>query len=168
MQFGERLEPTLFSTFCIRSLLCRFTPIHASFVDFVCFGLIMTRQQKLSLFFTQKRMAVEENQEDALDKDGEAEEVSSMFSQPPELQEPRASNPPSNTVRKFRPAWKNVNLWLQYDQEKGMSCSFCVKHEKNNAFTKGTTNFRSSMLERHVTHHDQVDALRNFEIFNSA
>ena len=45
----------------------------------------MKRQQKLSLFFTQKRMAVEENQEDGLDKDGEAGEVSSMLSQPPEL-----------------------------------------------------------------------------------
>ena len=86
----------------------------ASFVDFVLLlGLIMKRQQKLSLFFTQKRMAVEENQEDGLDKDGEAGEVSSMLSQPPELQEPMASNSPSNTVRKFRPAWKNVYPWLQ-------------------------------------------------------
>ena len=38
------------------------------------------KQQKLSLFFTQKRIAVEpENQEDGLDKDGEAGEVSSML-----------------------------------------------------------------------------------------
>ena len=89
----------------------------------------MKRQQKLSLFFTQKRMAVEENQEDGLDMDGEAGEVSSMLSQPPELQEPMASNSPSNTVRKFRPAWKNVYPWLQYDDDV-MSCSFCVKHKK--------------------------------------
>jgi len=105
-------------------------------------------------------MAVEENQEGGLDKDGEAGEVSSMLSQPPELQEPTASNSPSNTVRKFRPAWKNVYPWLLYDEEKGMSCSFCVKHKKNNAVTKGTTNFRSSTRERHVAHHDHVDALR--------
>ena len=32
--------------------------------------------------------------------------------------------------------------------------------QKNNAFTKGTTNFRSAMLKRHVAHHDHVDALR--------
>ena len=52
----------------------------------------MKRQQKLSSFFTQKRMAVEpeiEKHEDGLDKDGEAGEVSSI-SQPPELQEPTA------------------------------------------------------------------------------
>jgi len=90
----------------------------------------MKQQQKLSLFFTQKRMAVEENQENGLDKDGEAEEVSSMSSQAPELQEPTVLNSPSNTVRKVRPAWKNVYLWLQYDEEKSMSCSFCVKHKK--------------------------------------
>ena len=80
-------------------------------------------------------------------EDGEAEEVSSTLSQPPELQEPKASSSTS-TVRKFRPAWKNVYPWLQYDEEKGMSCSICMKHQKNNAFTQGTNNFRSSMLAR--------------------
>ena len=70
-------------------------------------------------------MAVEENQVEGLDKDGEAGEVSSTLSQPPELQGPTASNSPSNTVRKFRPASKNVQ---QHDEEKGMSvmsCLFC-------------------------------------------
>ena len=83
-------------------------------------------------------MAVEENQEDGLDRDGEAGEVSSMLSHPPELQEPMASNSPSNTVRKFRPAWKNVYPWLQYDDEKGMSCSFCVKHTKKQCVYEGS------------------------------
>ena len=67
-------------------------------------------------------------------EDGEAEEVSSTLSQPPELQEPKASSSMS-TVRKFCPAWKNVYPWLQYDEEKGMSCSICVNHQKNSAFT---------------------------------
>lgn len=45
---------------------------------FFCF--IVKQQQKLSLFFTQKRMAVEtENQENGLDRDGEAGEVSSIL-----------------------------------------------------------------------------------------
>ena len=114
----------------------------------LCF--IMKWQQKLSVFFKQKRRAVE---------DGEAEEVSSTLSQPPELQEPKASSSMS-TVRKFCPAWKNVYPWLQYDKEKGMWCSICVKHQKNNAFTKGTNNFWSSTLERHVAHHDHADPLR--------
>ena len=47
-------------------------------------------------------MAVEaENQEDGLDKDGEAGEVSLMLSQPLKLEEPMASSSTSNTVRKF-------------------------------------------------------------------
>ena len=42
----------------------------------------MKQKQKLSLFFTQKRMTVEpENREDGLDKDGGAGEISSMLSQ---------------------------------------------------------------------------------------
>lgn len=45
---------------------------------FFCF--IIKQQQKLSLFFTQKRMAVEtENQENGLDRDGEAGEVNSIL-----------------------------------------------------------------------------------------
>ena len=108
------------------------------------------------MFFKQKKMAVEPgNQEDRRDEDSEAEGVSSTSSQPPELQEPTASNSTS-TVRKFRLAWKNVYPWLQYDEEKGMPCSICVRHRKNNAFTKGTNNFRSSTLERHVAHHRQT------------
>ena len=59
------------------------------------------------MFCKQKKIAVEpENQEDRLDED-EAEGVSSTTSQPPELQEPTASNSTS-IVRKFRLAWKNV------------------------------------------------------------
>ena len=74
----------------------------------------MKRQQKLSSFFTQKRMAVEpeiEKHEDGLDKDGEAGEVSSK-SQPPELQEPTASSSTSNTVKRNqnREKHKNYNI----------------------------------------------------------
>ena len=70
---------------------------------FLCSRFNIKRQQKLSVFSKQKRMTVEpENQdieEDGLDKDGEAEEVSSTLSQPPELQDPTASSSAS-TVRK--------------------------------------------------------------------
>ena len=45
---------------------------------FFCFGFIMKRAKKLSVFFRQKRLQ---------DKEGEAAEVSSI-SQPAELQEP--------------------------------------------------------------------------------
>ena len=63
----------------------------------------MKRQQKLSVFSKQKGMAVkpknEDTEEDGLDEDGEAEEVGSTLSQPPELQDPTASSSTS-TVRK--------------------------------------------------------------------
>ena len=72
---------------------------------FLCLRFIMKWQQKLSVFSKQKRMTVEpENQhteEDGLHEDGEAEEVSSTLSQPPELQDPTASSSTS-TVRKWK------------------------------------------------------------------
>ena len=51
-------------------------------------------------------MAVEpENQEDELDEDGEAEEVSLTLSQPPELQDPSASSSTSTVqYHKWSPA----------------------------------------------------------------
>ena len=98
-QFQERLEPT--STFCIRCLIYRSITLRL---------LILSLKKKVSVFFKQKRVAVE---------DGEAEEVSSTSNQPPELQEPKASSLTS-TVRKFHPEEKCIYLWLQYDKEKGM------------------------------------------------
>ena len=152
MQFQERLEPT--STICLHCFTDRFTLYLLTL--FLCLRFTIKRQKKVSVFFKQKKMAVEPgNQEDRLDEDSEAEGVSSTSSQPPELQEPTASNS-TITVRKFRLAWKNVYPWLQYDEEKGMPCSICVRHRKNNTFTKGTNNFRSSTLERHVAHHRQT------------
>ena len=72
---------------------------------FLCLRFIMKWQQKLSVFSKQKRMTLEpENQhteEDGLHEDGEAEEVSSTLSQPPELQDPTASSSTS-TVRKWK------------------------------------------------------------------
>ena len=68
----------------------------------------MKRQQKLSVFFKQKRMAVE---------DGEAEEVRSTLSQPPELQEPKTSSSTS-TVRKFHPVWKMYILGYSMTKKK--------------------------------------------------
>ena len=41
-----------------------------------------------------------------------------------------------------------------------MLCAICLKHKKNNAFIKGTNNFRFSTLERHVAHRDHADALK--------
>ena len=63
---------------------------------FLCLLFIMKRQQKLGVFSKQKGMAVnpknQDTEEDGLDEDGEAEEVGSTLSQPPELQDPTASS----------------------------------------------------------------------------
>ena len=75
-----------------------------------------------------------ENQEDGpVDKSGEPGEDSSTFIQPPDIQEATAatasrSSSTSKVERKFRPAWKSVYPWLQYDEEKGMSHTHTHTH----------------------------------------
>jgi len=51
---------------------------------------------------------------------------------------------------------------LGYSTTKKKDCHAHFEWNKktNNVFTKETTNFRSSMLERHVAQHDHVDTLR--------
>ena len=64
----------------LHTLLCR--SIHASFVDFLfCFHFFIKQQQKLTSFFTLKKMTVQaEKHEDRLDKDGgEAGELRNLF-----------------------------------------------------------------------------------------
>ena len=130
------------STFCVRrsnserdwTLLRR--SIHASFRVCSCVYVnfsFMKRQQKLSLFFMPKRVATESQDQGELEEtNDEGGEISTTASQPAEVAElpvePTAST--STTVRKFRPAWKNSYPWLQYDEDKGMLCSICVKHKK--------------------------------------
>ena len=104
----------------------------------------MKRQQKLT-FFIKKRRDVEppENDEEGPEKDGERSEENGRS----QLHEPTASAT-TTTVRKFRPLWQKTFPWLQYDEQKDlMLCAICLKHKKNNAFTKGTNNFRFSTLE---------------------
>ena len=81
-----------------------------------------------------KRVATESKDQGELEEtNDEGGEISTTASdQPAEVAElpvePTAST--STTVRKFRPAWKNSYPWLQYDEDKGMLCSICVKHTK--------------------------------------
>ena len=90
-QFQERLEPT--STFC--TLITDRLTLRLMTL-FLCLRFIMKRQQKLGVFSKQKGMTVnpknQDTEEDGLDEDGEAEEVGSTLSQPPELQDPTASS----------------------------------------------------------------------------
>ena len=93
----------------------------------------MKRQQKLSPFYTPKRVATEsEDQNELEETNDKGGEISTTASQPAEAAqlpvEPTAST--RTIVRKFCPAWKNSYPWLQHDKDKGMLCSICVKHKK--------------------------------------
>ena len=70
---------------------------------FLCLRFNIKQQQKIGVFSTQKRMAVEPESQDTeehrLGEDGEAEEVSSTLSQPPELQDPTASGSTSTVTK---------------------------------------------------------------------
>ena len=60
-----------------------------------------------------------------------------------------------NRVRSFHQSWTLKYTWLEYDKEKNaMFCKLCLGASKTNAFTVGCSNFRTSMLERHVAHSD--------------
>ena len=68
-------------------------------------------------------MATEsEDQGELEETNGEGGEISTTASQPAEVAElpVKLTASTSTTVRKFRPAWKNSYLWLQYDEDKGI------------------------------------------------
>lgn len=64
-------------------------------------------------------------------------------------------------VKKFQPKWLTLyNTWLRYDShENRMFCELCKKSGLKNAMTEGTSNFRTSTLNRHVTSADHQRAL---------
>ena len=66
---------------------------------------------------------------------------------------------PTKIKHLFREQWKDKWHWLSYDGHK-MICSLCKNHNKENTFTSGCTNFRTSTLERHVMCHDHQSSLK--------
>ena len=60
----------------------------------------------------------------------------------------------------FRDSWLTTWLWLE-NTEKGMQCSLCLRHKKNNAFTTANcTNYRTSTFIRHARTTDHTEALK--------
>ena len=115
MQFRERLEPT--STFCLHCFTDRFTLCLLTL--FLCLRFIIKRQQKVSVFFKQKKMAVEpENQEDRLDEDSEAEGVSSTSSQ----QNFKSQRPQTQRVLWENSVWRGKMYTLGYSMTKKKTC----------------------------------------------
>ena len=59
----------------------------------------------------------------------------------------------------FQDSWTEKWPWLFRQWDK-MMCRLCVKHKKTNVLTTGSTNYRTSTLERHVDCRDHREALR--------
>ena len=63
-------------------------------------------------------------------------------------------------VRKFQSNWLTTFPWLRYDSEKNaMTCDVCVKCKRNNTFTHGNQNFKTSSLKDHIKSTDHQTAL---------
>ena len=73
-----------------------------------------------------------------------------------------------NAVKKrkheYKESWKSSRPWLEIDDKKCMYCSWCVKSNKVNAFTKGCTNYRSSTLARHVALPSHKEAVQDLKM----
>lgn len=62
--------------------------------------------------------------------------------------------------RKFQPKWFQMYPWLEFDSAEGkMTCKICKTANKNNIFTKGTNNFRTSNITDHMKSNEHKSAL---------
>ena len=67
---------------------------------------------------------------------------------------------PSSEVRKFQRQWLQLHHWLQYDpKENKMYCKLCIESKLTNAMTRGTQNFKTSTLTRHISSADHSRAV---------
>ena len=64
--------------------------------------------------------------------------------------------------RHFCSKWKDLFVWIEYDEQKNiMGCSVCKKYKKTNAFAvSGSKNFRRSALSDHAKSKDHLEAMR--------
>ncbi len=73
-----------------------------------------------------------------------------------------------NERRTFQDKWlldPAKKTWLRYDVKmKLMFCTICQEQHKKNTFTKGTNNFRTSTLTRHVESSDHQEALNEIAL----
>ena len=62
--------------------------------------------------------------------------------------------------RHFQKQWLLLYPWLRYDKEKDlMFCNKCEETKKINSLTKGTNNFRTSTITRHLDTEDHKMAI---------
>jgi hypothetical protein len=52
-------------------------------------------------------------------------------------------------TRRFQEKWLSLYKWLKYD-DNAMFCKVCIDRNRQNTFTTGSTNFRTSSLNEHM------------------
>ena len=62
-------------------------------------------------------------------------------------------------VHKFQSEWIKKWPWLNYQEDKGMTCTLCLKQKKGNSLTTGSHNYHTSTLDRHVVSADHRQAV---------
>lgn len=71
-----------------------------------------------------------------------------------------AADESESSDRVFQNKWLSLFSWLTFnDKNNVMQCSLCLKHQKMNTFTEGTSNFRTSTLTRHANGKDHKAAI---------
>ena len=64
--------------------------------------------------------------------------------------------------RHFQKDWQLKWPWIDYKEDQGaMWCKLCVAHKKKNTMTEGSTNFRTTTIERHIKSVDHQRAVQD-------
>ena len=62
-------------------------------------------------------------------------------------------------TRKFQDEWSDKFFWLKYNKDQNiMVCELCLKHGKQNVFTKGFTRFKIDALYEHTIIKDHIQS----------
>ena len=100
---------------------------------------------------------------------GQEQAASSGITQGPEQAASTRSTP---RKRNFQKVWLSAYKWLRYDNRKDlMHCQLCRETKSNSTMAKGTNNFRTSTITRHLTfseHQLLVSALKEWRHFEKA
>lgn len=99
-------------------------------------------------------------------KTSSSEETNVEASSPQEADIPSSehSSGPQKKKQKFEHVYQD-DKWPEKwpfltKTEKGMFCQICLKQKKRNALTEGSTNYRTSTIERHISTRDHQDAIK--------
>ena len=125
------------------------------------------KQQKLTFFMPKNTVptASSPEQPPITANESAAATGSGETSSPPTstVQEPVSSSnkkPTNQSGRTYRPKWEQNYPWLQYDTSKNvMTCKICTDRGRKNAFTRGSSNFKTSNMEDHQKSNDHQTAM---------